>query len=53
MTRHKAMSQLKHFLCPACENGILIVVAEIGIESEGRYGKISIFISSSGKGVQM
>ena len=47
------MSQLKHFVCPACEKGILTVVAEVGIESEGSTGKISIFISSSRKGVQM
>ena len=33
------MSQLKHFVCPACEQGILTVVAEVGIESEGRTAK--------------
>ena len=34
--RYDVMSQLKHFVCPACEQGILTAVAEVGIESEGR-----------------
>ena len=51
--RYKGMSQLKHFVCPACEQGILTVVAEVGIESEGSTGKVSIFISSARKGIQM
>ena len=37
--RYKIMSQLKHFVCPACEKGILAAVAEVGIESEGSTAK--------------
>ena len=29
------MWQLNHIICPACGNGILIVVAEVGVEAHG------------------
>jgi predicted RNA-binding Zn-ribbon protein involved in translation (DUF1610 family) len=33
--RCKNMSQLKHLICPVCGKGILIVVAEVGVEAHG------------------
>ena len=43
------MSQLKHFVCPACDQGILTVVAEIGIESEGSTVKFRSLSAAQGK----
>lgn len=43
------MSQLKHFLCPACEQGILTVVAEVGIESEGSTVKFQSLSAAQGR----
>ena len=31
----KIMSQLNHIICPGCRNGILTVVAEVGVEAHG------------------
>jgi len=45
----RAMSQLKHFLCPACEQGILTVVAEVGIESEGSTIKFQSLSAAQGR----
>ncbi len=43
------MSQLRHFVCPACEQGILTVVAEVGIESEGSTVKFQSLSAAQGK----
>ena len=43
------MSQLKHFVCPACEQGILTVVAEVGIESEGSTVKFQSLSAARGR----
>ena len=43
------MSQLKHFVCPACEKGILTVVAEVGIESEGSTVKFQSLSAAQGR----
>src|SRR6478672_12324835 len=43
------MSQFKHFLCPACEQGILTVVAEVGIESEGSTVKFQSLSAAQGR----
>ena len=42
------MSQLKHFVCPACEKGILTLVAEVGIESEGSTVKFQSLSAAQG-----
>src|SRR6187551_427463 len=47
--RYDVMSQLKHFLCPACEQGILTVVAEVGIESEGSTVKFQSLSAAQGR----
>ena len=47
--RYKVMSQLKHFVCPACENGILTAVAEVGIESEGSPVKFQSLSGAKGR----
>jgi len=47
--RHKIMSQLKHFVCPACEKGILAAVAEVGIESEGSTVKFQSLSAAQGR----
>ena len=47
--RYKVMSQLKHFVCPACENGILTAVAEVGIESEGNAVKFQSLSAAQGR----
>jgi uncharacterized protein (TIGR02271 family) len=46
---YKAMSQLKHFVCPSCEQGILTVVAEVGIESEGSSVKFQSLSAAQGR----
>ena len=43
------MSQLKHFVCPACEKGILTAVAEVGIESEGSTVKFQSLSAAQGR----
>jgi len=43
------MSQLKHFVCPACEKGILAAVAEVGIESEGSTVKFQSLSAAQGR----
>ena len=48
-SRYKIMSQLKHFVCPACENGILTAVAEVGIESEGSAVKFQSLSAAQGR----
>ena len=47
--RYDVMSQLKHFLCPACEQGILTLVAEVGIESEGSSVKFQSLSAAQGR----
>ena len=47
-SRYKIMSQLKHFVCPACEKGILTAVAEVGIESEGSAVKFQSLSAAQG-----
>ena len=43
------MSQSKHFVCPACKKGILTVVAEVGIESEGSMVKFQSLSAAQGR----
>jgi uncharacterized protein (TIGR02271 family) len=43
------VSQLKHLVCPACEQGILTVVAEVGVESEGSTVKFQSLLAAQGK----
>jgi transposase-like protein len=43
------MSQLKHVVCPACEKGILTVVAEVGIEAEGSTEKFQSLSAAHGR----
>ena len=47
--RYDVMSQLKHFVCPACEQGILTAVAEVGIESEGSTVKFQSLSAAQGR----
>ena len=47
--RYEVMSQLKHFLCPACEQAILTLVAEVGIESEGSLVKFQSLSAAQGR----
>ena len=47
--RYEVMSQLKHFLCPACEQAILTLVAEVGIESEGSSVKFQSLSATQGR----
>lgn len=44
------MSQLKHVVCPACEKGILTIVAEVGIEAEGSTIKFQSLSAAQGGG---
>ena len=47
------MSQLNHIICPACGNGILTVVAEVGVEAHGTTAMFQSLSGSSRKGLQM
>jgi hypothetical protein len=43
------MSQLKHVVCPACEKGILTIVAVVGIEAEGSAVKFQSLSAAQGR----
>lgn len=42
-------SESKYIVCPACEDGILDIVAEVGIESEGDREKFQSISSAHDK----
>jgi uncharacterized protein (TIGR02271 family) len=47
--RYKNMSQLKHLICPVCGKGILIVVAEVGVEAHGTTAMFQSLSAAQGR----
>jgi uncharacterized protein (TIGR02271 family) len=45
----KIMSQLNHIICPACGNGILTVVAEVGVEAHGTTAMFQSLSAAQGR----
>jgi predicted RNA-binding Zn-ribbon protein involved in translation (DUF1610 family) len=45
----KIMSQLNHIICPACGNGILNVVAEVGVEAHGTTAMFQSLSAAQGR----
>ena len=43
------MSQLNHIICPACGNGILTVVAEVGVEAHGTTAMFQSLSAAQGR----
>jgi uncharacterized protein (TIGR02271 family) len=43
------MSQLAHIICPACGNGILTVVAEVGVEAHGTTAMFQSLSAAQGR----
>ena len=43
------MSQLNHFICPACGNGILTVVSEVGVEAHGTTAMFQSLSAAQGR----
>ena len=44
---------MNHIICPGCGNGILTVVAEVGVEAYGTTAMFQSLSASSRKGLQM